>query len=69
MPHFSRTSKLIFDPEVDKTARKIRKETRQLREEHSSAASQELEPKVEPTDSFGDTSSDSDQEEVTMAHA
>nr|XP_027090502.1 uncharacterized protein LOC113711543 [Coffea arabica] len=60
---------LIFDPEVEKTARRTRKETGQLREEHSSATSQRPEPEVEPTDSFGDTSSDSDQEEGTMANA
>ncbi|XP_027122255.1 uncharacterized protein [Coffea arabica] len=47
----------------------MRKETRQLREEHSSTASQRPEPGVDPTDSFGDTSSDSDQKEGTMANA
>ena len=68
MPHSSRTGELIFDPEVEKTARRTRKETRQLREEHSSATSQRPEPEVEPANSFGDTSSDSDQEKVTMAN-
>ncbi|XP_027171824.1 uncharacterized protein LOC113771443 [Coffea eugenioides] len=52
-----------------KTSRRTRKETRQLREEHSSAASQRPESEVESTDSFGDTSSDSDQEEGTIANA
>ena len=65
----SRTGELIFDPEIKKTARRTWKETRQLREEQSSAASQRLDPEVEATNSFGDTSSDSDQEEVTMANA
>ncbi|XP_027171423.1 uncharacterized protein LOC113770988 [Coffea eugenioides] len=49
---------LIFDTEVEKTARRTRKKTRQLREEHSSATSQRPESGVEPTDSFGDTSSE-----------
>nr|XP_027101695.1 uncharacterized protein LOC113722619 [Coffea arabica] len=69
MPRSSRTGDLVFDPEVEKTARRTRKETRQLREEHYSAASESSEPGVDPTDSFGDTSSDSDQEEGTMANA
>ncbi|XP_027185081.1 uncharacterized protein LOC113783207 [Coffea eugenioides] len=69
MPRSSRTGDLIFDPEVKKIARRTRKETRQLRKEQSSAASQRPEPRGEPTDSFGDTSTDSDQEEVTMANA
>ncbi|XP_071933959.1 uncharacterized protein [Coffea arabica] len=69
MPRSSRTGELIFDPEVEKTERRTRKETRQLLEEHSSATSQRPEQEVEPTDSFGDTSSDSDQEEGTMANA
>nr|XP_027085044.1 uncharacterized protein LOC113707082 [Coffea arabica] len=60
---------LIFDPELEKTARRTRKETRQLREEHSSATSQRPESEVEPTDSFGDISSDSEQEEIPMANA
>ncbi|XP_027166055.1 uncharacterized protein LOC113766022 [Coffea eugenioides] len=66
--HFS-IRDLIFDPEVEKIARRTRKETRQLREEHSSATSQRPESGVEPTDSFGGTSSDSEQEEIPMANA
>ncbi|XP_027150381.1 uncharacterized protein LOC113750623 [Coffea eugenioides] len=69
MPRSSRTGELIFDPEVEKPTRRMRKETRQLREEHSSATYQRLELEVEPTDSLGDFSSDSDWEEVTMANA
>ncbi|XP_071905840.1 uncharacterized protein [Coffea arabica] len=69
MPRSCRTGDLVFDPEVEKTARRTRKETRQLREEHSSATSQRPESEVEPTDSFGNTSSDSDQEEFTTANA
>ena len=68
MPHFSRTSELIFDPEVEKTVRRTRKKTRQIREEQSSVASQGLDPEVELTNLRGDNSSDSDQEEVTMAN-
>ncbi|XP_071917972.1 uncharacterized protein [Coffea arabica] len=60
---------LIFDPELEKTARRTRKETRQLREEHSSATSQRPESEIEPTDSFGDISSDSEQEQIPMANA
>ncbi|XP_071933027.1 uncharacterized protein [Coffea arabica] len=69
MPRSSHTGDLIFDPEVEKTARRTRKETRQLREEHSSAASQRPESEIEPTDSLGDTSSNSDKEKGTMANA
>ncbi|XP_027166238.1 uncharacterized protein LOC113766225 [Coffea eugenioides] len=69
MPRFSRTGELIFDPEVEKIACRTRKETRQFREVHSSASSQRPESEVEPADSFGDTSSDSVQEEVLMANA
>ncbi|XP_027173018.1 uncharacterized protein LOC113772584 [Coffea eugenioides] len=58
MPRSFRTGDLIFNPEVEKTARRTRKEIRQLREEHSSATSQRPESGVEPTDSFGDTSSE-----------
>nr|XP_027076019.1 uncharacterized protein LOC113699861 [Coffea arabica] len=68
MPRSSRAGELIFDPEVEKTARRTRKETRQLREEHSRATSQRPEPEVEPADSFGDTSSDFCQESVDMAN-
>nr|XP_027076932.1 uncharacterized protein LOC113700667 [Coffea arabica] len=60
---------LIFDPEVEKIARRTRKKTRQLREKQFSVAFQRPELEVEPTDSFGDTSSDSDQEEGAMANA
>ncbi|XP_071932872.1 uncharacterized protein [Coffea arabica] len=61
--------KLIFDPEVEKTARRTRKETRRLREEQYDIAPRGLDPEVEPTNLSGDNSSDSDQEEVTMANA
>ncbi|XP_027178117.1 uncharacterized protein LOC113777279 [Coffea eugenioides] len=69
MHRSSRIGELIFDPEVEKTVRRTRKETRQLREEQSSVASQGLEPEVESMDLRGDNSSDSDQEEVTMTNA
>ena len=68
MPRSSRTGELIFYPELKKTAWRPRKDTRQLREEQSSAASQRPDPEVESTRSFGDTSSDPDREEVTMAN-
>ncbi|XP_071900894.1 uncharacterized protein [Coffea arabica] len=69
MPRSSRTGELIFDPEVEKIARRTRKETRRLREEQYGIAPQGLDPEVEPTNLSGDNSSDSDQEEVTMANA
>ncbi|XP_071939675.1 uncharacterized protein [Coffea arabica] len=69
MPRSSRTGELIFDPEVEKTARRTRKETRRLREEQYGIAPQGLDPEVEPTNLSGDNSSDSDQEKVTMANA
>ncbi|XP_071933215.1 uncharacterized protein [Coffea arabica] len=69
MPRSSRTGELVFDPEVEKTARRTRKETRRLREEQYGIAPQGLDPEVEPTNLSGDNSSDSDQEEVTMANA
>ncbi|XP_071918751.1 uncharacterized protein [Coffea arabica] len=68
MPRSSRTCELVFDPEVEKTARRTRKETRRLREEQYGIAPQGLDPEVEPTNLSGDNSSDSDQEEVTMAN-
>ncbi|XP_071920027.1 uncharacterized protein [Coffea arabica] len=68
MSRSSRTGELIFDPEVEKTARRTRKETRRLREEQYGIAPQGLDPEVEPTNLSGDNSSDSDQEEVTMAN-
>ncbi|XP_027184224.1 ABC transporter B family member 9-like [Coffea eugenioides] len=69
MSRSSRTCELIFGPEVEKTMRRTRKETKQLREEQSSVASQGLNPEVESTNLRGDYSSDSDQEKVTMANA
>ncbi|XP_071928236.1 uncharacterized protein [Coffea arabica] len=69
MSRSSRTGELIFDPEVEKIARRTRKETRRLREEQYGIAPQGLDPEVEPTNLSGDNSSDSDQEEVTMANA
>ncbi|XP_027103193.1 uncharacterized protein [Coffea arabica] len=69
MPRSSRTGELIFDPEVEKTARRTRKETRQLREEQSSIASQELDSEIESSDSSGDSLSDQGQEDTLMANA
>ena len=68
MSRVFRTGELIFDPEVEKTTRRTRKETRQLREEQSSAASQRPDPEVESTSSLGDTSNDPDREEITIAN-
>ncbi|XP_027184221.1 uncharacterized protein LOC113782531 [Coffea eugenioides] len=69
MPRSSHTGELIFDPEVEKTARRTRKETRQIREELSSVASQGFDLEVELMNLRGDNSSDSDQEKVTMVNA
>ena len=49
--------------------RRTRKETRQLREEQSSTASQRLDLEIESTDSSGDNSSDLSQEDVPMTNA
>ncbi|XP_027096001.1 uncharacterized protein [Coffea arabica] len=68
MPRSSHTEELIFDLEVEKIARRTRKETRQLREEQSSVTSQRLDPEAELTDLRGDNSSDSYQENVVMAN-
>ena len=67
MPRFFRTGKLIFDPEVEKTARRTRIKTRQHREEQ--LAAQRLNLVVDPTNSFIDISSDSNQEDAAMANA
>ena len=69
MPRSSRISELIFYPEIEKTAHRMRKETRQLKEEQSSAASQRLDPEIKSISSLGDISSDPGREEVTMANA
>ena len=49
MPRSSYTGKLIFDPEIEKTVRRTRRKTRQLREKQSSAASQRPYPEIEST--------------------
>ncbi|KAL0408331.1 UNVERIFIED_CONTAM: hypothetical protein Sradi_1767500 [Sesamum radiatum] len=41
MPRSSRTGKLIFDPEIEKTARRLRKETKQLKGEASTSSESE----------------------------
>ena len=68
MPHSSCTVELIFYPEVEKIARRVRKETRKHREEQSIAASWRLNLEVDLADPFGTTSSDSTQEDVAMAN-
>ena len=50
MPRSSRTGNLIFDPEVEKTAKRLRKETRQLRRGVSELLSKkELDSKLSET--------------------
>ncbi|XP_027155475.1 uncharacterized protein LOC113755766 [Coffea eugenioides] len=68
MPRSSRTGDLIFDPKVEKIARRTTKETRQLREEQSSTAYQGLDPEIESIDSSGEDSSDPGQEDILMAN-
>ncbi|KAL0414212.1 UNVERIFIED_CONTAM: hypothetical protein Sradi_1622900 [Sesamum radiatum] len=41
MPRSSRTGKLVFDPEIEKTARRLRKETKQLKGEASTSSESE----------------------------
>ncbi|XP_027152472.1 uncharacterized protein LOC113752560 [Coffea eugenioides] len=69
MSRSSRTSELIFDPEVEKTARQTRKETRQLREDQFSIASQRLGLEVESTNLSGENLSDLGHEDIPMANA
>ena len=69
MSRSSRTGELIFDPDVEKTTCQTRKETRQLREEQSSTASQGLNLEVESTDSNGENSNDPGEEDIPMANA
>ena len=66
---FCSYKRIDFDPKVEKIARRTRKETKQLREEQSSVASQSLDPEVESTDSSGGNSSDPSQEDIPMTNA
>ena len=62
------TCELIFNPEIEKTARRLRQETRKRKEEQSSTASPGLNLAIELVDSSSDYSSDSEREEDTMAY-
>ncbi|XP_027174448.1 ABC transporter G family member 6-like [Coffea eugenioides] len=64
MPHSSGKGDLIFDPEVEKTAHRLRKETRIRMREQSSTASLGLNLAVNLLNS----SNDSEQEEIIMAN-
>ncbi|KAL0420472.1 UNVERIFIED_CONTAM: hypothetical protein Slati_3070100 [Sesamum latifolium] len=61
MPYFSRTGKLEFDPEIEKTARRIRKETKQLKGEASISSKSETDLALDVP-----TSSDSKEEVMTQ---
>ncbi|XP_027166467.1 uncharacterized protein LOC113766476 [Coffea eugenioides] len=69
MPRSSRTCELIFIPEVEKTARQTRKETRQFREEQFNTVSQRLDPDVESTNLSCENLNDPSQEDIPMANA
>ena len=66
MSRSSRTSKLIFDPKIEKVVHRVRKETRQHIEEQSIVASQRLDLEAKSTNSLSAASSDSKKKEVTM---
>ena len=63
MPRYARTGELTFDPKIEKTARRLRKETREYREVQSATASSG----INLPESSTDRSSDS-EEEVSMAN-
>ncbi|KAL0453964.1 UNVERIFIED_CONTAM: hypothetical protein Slati_1374500 [Sesamum latifolium] len=52
MPRLSRTGKLEFDPEIEKTARRLQKETKQLKEEASTSSEFEAEQTIKEMTSF-----------------
>ncbi|KAL0296189.1 UNVERIFIED_CONTAM: hypothetical protein Sradi_6671000 [Sesamum radiatum] len=52
MPRFSRTSELEFDPEIEKTARRLRKETKQFKREASTSSTSKIDFELDvPTSS------------------
>ncbi|KAL0312141.1 UNVERIFIED_CONTAM: hypothetical protein Sradi_5613400 [Sesamum radiatum] len=57
MPRSSRTGDLEFDPEIEKTTRRLRKETKQPKGEASTSSTSEVE-----FESDVPTSSDSEEE-------
>ncbi|KAL0408417.1 UNVERIFIED_CONTAM: hypothetical protein Sradi_1776100 [Sesamum radiatum] len=60
MPRSSRTGKLVFDPEIEKTARRLQKETKQLKGEASTSSETEVDLAL-------DVPTSSDFEEEVMA--
>ncbi|KAL2252567.1 UNVERIFIED_CONTAM: hypothetical protein Sindi_0051400 [Sesamum indicum] len=61
MPRSSRTGELEFDPEIEKTARKLQKETKQHKEEASTSS-------LPTADSELDVSTSNNSEDEVMAH-
>ncbi|KAL2226194.1 UNVERIFIED_CONTAM: hypothetical protein Sindi_1978100 [Sesamum indicum] len=61
MPRSSRTGKLEFDPEIEKTARRLRKETKQHKEEASTSS-------LPATDFELDVTTSNNSKDEVMAH-
>ncbi|KAL0294592.1 UNVERIFIED_CONTAM: hypothetical protein Sangu_3214600 [Sesamum angustifolium] len=62
MPRSSRTGELTFDPEIEKTARRLRRETKQYTEE----ASTSYEDGKDITLEFGESSGESEEEVMAI---
>ncbi|KAK4391634.1 hypothetical protein Sango_1941200 [Sesamum angolense] len=62
MPRSSRTGELTFDPEIEKTARRLRRETKQ----HTEEASTSYEDGKDITLEFGESSGKSEEEVMTI---
>lgn len=62
MPRSSRTGELQYDPEIEKTARRLRKETKQRSNQSTSSSSPGLNLPIDSSDSFND----SEEETETM---
>ncbi|XP_020555064.1 uncharacterized protein LOC105178691 [Sesamum indicum] len=62
MPRSSRTGKLVYDPEIEKTARRLRQETKQQLE----GISAPYEDKEDPTYEFEESISESEEETTAL---
>ena len=67
MPRSSRTGDLIFDPEIERTARETRKRTKEIKKQQSTPSSPGLNLVFDLVDPPEDLSSDSEKEEINMA--
>ncbi|KAL2252809.1 UNVERIFIED_CONTAM: hypothetical protein Sindi_0075600, partial [Sesamum indicum] len=62
MPRSSRTGELVYDPEIEKTARRLRQETKQQLE----GTSTPYEDKEDPTFEFEESVSESEEETMAL---